>query len=93
MLLNMQKQTRTFELYWRRTKRLTAILLLAWFAMTFTVLFFARELASLLFFGWPFSFFMAAQGLTLIYVLILGIFSFYSRRIEQSSISGAKELS
>ena len=70
--------------YWRQTKRLTSALLFVWCVLTFSVLFFARELASLQFFGWPFSFYMTAQGLTLIYVLILGIFSFYSHRIEES---------
>lgn len=80
----MQEPIKTSRPYWRRTKKLTSILLLVWCVLTFGVLFFARELASLHFFGWPFSFYMAAQGLTLIYVLILGIFSFYSHRIEQS---------
>ncbi|MFZ6750329.1 DUF4212 domain-containing protein [Undibacterium sp. Ren11W] len=67
--------------YWRQTRRLTMSLLLSWLLLSFGILFFARELSGLRFFGWSFSFYMAAQGLTLIYVLILAIFSLKSHRI------------
>lgn len=70
--------------YWRHTRQLTAILLASWLALTFGVLFFARELASYTFFGWPLSFYMAAQGLTLFYVLLLAILSIVMRRIERA---------
>jgi putative solute:sodium symporter small subunit len=83
----MQENMKTIRPYWQQTKKLTGILLLVWCLLTFSVLFFARELASLHFFGWPFSFYMAAQGLTLMYVLIIGIFSFYAHRIEQSHLN------
>ena len=89
----MQEPKFIIRPYWRQTKRLTSALLFVWFILTFSFLFFARELASLHFFGWPFSFYMAAQGLTLIYVLILGIFSFYSHRIERSRINTAEDTS
>ncbi|MBC3908209.1 MULTISPECIES: DUF4212 domain-containing protein [Undibacterium] len=61
--------------YWRHTRRLTTVLLVCWGALCFSVLFFARELSALTFFGWPFSFYMAAQGLTLSFVMILAIYS------------------
>ena len=77
--------------YWRQTRRLTSILLVTWFTLTFGILFFARELTSVQFFGWSFSFYMAAQGLTLIYVVILGIFSLYSHRIERLDKKNHKE--
>ncbi|MDE2428842.1 MAG: DUF4212 domain-containing protein [Burkholderiales bacterium] len=68
--------------YWRRTKRLTAVLLFIWAALSFTILFFARELSGWRFFGWPFPFYMAAQGLALLYVLILAIYSLGMRYIS-----------
>lgn len=74
--------------YWRRTRRLTAGLLLCWCALNFVILFFARELADLRFFGWPFSFYMAAQGLTLIYVALLAVYSLAMRRIERLAREG-----
>lgn len=75
--------------YWRRTKRLTAVLLASWGLLSFGILFFARELSGLSFFGWPFSFYMAAQGLTLIYVLILAIYSLGMRRILRAEAGPA----
>ena len=46
---------------WRSCLRLTALLMTVGFLVTFVVAFYARELGGLLF-GWPFSFWMAAQG-------------------------------
>lgn len=70
--------------YWRHTRRLTSVLLASWTLLTFGILYFARELAGLSFLGWPFSFYMAAQGLTLIYVLLLAIYSLCMRKIARS---------
>jgi putative solute:sodium symporter small subunit len=65
--------------YWQRTRRLTFWLIALWFFSTFVTVFFARELAGVTLFGWPFSFYMAGQGLTLLYLLIVGI---YARRMN-----------
>lgn len=87
----MLTPTKNIQPYWRQTRRLTVALLFLWFILTFGILFFARELTSIQFFGWSFSFYMAAQGLTLIYVVILGIFSLYSHRIERLNKKLSKE--
>ena len=73
-------------MYWRHTRRLTTFLLFFWAALSFGVLFFARELSGVTFFGWPFSFYMAAQGLTLSYVLILAIYSLCMHYIRHRDI-------
>lgn len=65
--------------YWRRTRRLTAWLLLIWMILTFVVIWFARELNEFQFFGFPFGFYFAAQGILLCY---LGIIVFYSQRMS-----------
>ncbi|MBL8309635.1 MAG: DUF4212 domain-containing protein [Burkholderiales bacterium] len=57
--------------YWRSNLRLTAGLLAVWFAAGFVAAFFARDLQSFNFFGWPFSFWMAAQGSLIVFVLIV----------------------
>jgi len=57
--------------YWNRNLRITAVLLFIWFVVTFVMSWFARPLAEINFFGWPLSFYMAAQGSLIIYVLIL----------------------
>lgn len=65
--------------YWRKTLNITAILLSVWFVVTFVVSYFARDL-NFHFFGWPFSFWMGAQGSLIIYVVIVW---FYARRMNQ----------
>lgn len=69
---------------WPQTRHLSAYLLAAWFVMTFGMLFFARELSNVYFFGWSLPLYMAAQGLSLFYVLILAVYSLGMRRIEKS---------
>lgn len=65
--------------YWRKNISLTAILLAIWFVVTFVMAYFARELSTITFFGWPLSFYMAAQGSLIIYVLIIW---FYAKRMR-----------
>ncbi len=64
--------------YWRRNLALTGVLLAIWFVVTFVLGYFAIPLAEVNFFGWPLSFYMAAQGSLIIYVLIIW---FYARRM------------
>lgn len=71
--------------YWRRTRRFTLWLLLLWFIVTFIVIVFARELAGFTFFGWPVSFYMAAQGTTLIYVGIVGCYAWRMRHLDRAA--------
>ncbi len=69
--------------HWQRTRRLTGGLLLAWFGTTFCTVFFARELATLSLFGWPLSFYLAAQGAALVYLAILGVYALAMARIDR----------
>ncbi len=62
--------TEKHQAYWSATLRKTALLLVLWFVVTYVVGFYAREL-SFNFFGWPFAFYMGAQGSLIIYVLII----------------------
>jgi putative solute:sodium symporter small subunit len=69
--------------HWRRTHRVTMLLLLAWFSATFCTVFFARELSALSLFGWPLSFYLAAQGAALLYLAIIGIYALAMERIDR----------
>lgn len=69
--------------YWRRNLRVTAALLLVWFVVTFVVGWYARDL-TFDFFGWPFSFYMAAQGAQIVYVLITAYYAHYMNRLDQA---------
>lgn len=72
--------------YWQRTRRLTAVLLTIWLALTVGVIFFARELSALNFLGWPLSFYMAAQGSVLCYVLLLDVYGRRMQRLDQQAL-------
>jgi putative solute:sodium symporter small subunit len=69
--------------HWQRTRSLSMLLLALWLAATFCTVFFARELAGLSVFGWPLSFYLAAQGASLIYLAILGAYALSMRRFDQ----------
>jgi putative solute:sodium symporter small subunit len=75
----MQQITESHKQYWRKNLNLTAVLLAIWFVVTFVVSFFARDL-SFNFFGWPFSFWMGAQGSLIVYVVIIW---FYAKSMNQ----------
>ena len=67
--------------YWRKTLQLTAGLLLIWFLVSFVATYFAREL-SFTFFGWPFSFWLGAQGGLMVYGLIIGFYAWAMHRLD-----------
>ncbi len=66
--------------YWRRTRRLTLGLLALWLCVTFGVNWFARELNAYIFVGFPLGFYMAAQGVLVIYLLIIW---YYNRQMKK----------
>ena len=67
--------------YWRKTLTITALLLCVWFITTFVVSYFARDL-NFNFFGWPFSFWMGAQGSLIIYVAIIWFYARYMNKLD-----------
>jgi len=68
--------------HWHRTQRLTAVLLLVWFVVGFVVTWFARDL-DFPFLGWPFSFWMAAQGGVIVFVALLAVYARRMARIDR----------
>ena len=69
------------QAYWRKNLRITSVLLAIWFVVTYVMAFFARDL-SFNFFGWPFSFYMAAQGSLVIYVAIIWFYANYMNKLD-----------
>lgn len=67
------------EAYWRKTRRLTFSLLGIWVIVTFGASWFARELNQFSLFGFPLGFYMGAQGVIFIYLLIIW---YYNRRMR-----------
>ncbi|MDO9278904.1 MAG: DUF4212 domain-containing protein [Polaromonas sp.] len=76
----MQLSARHHE-YWRKNLRITAFLLSIWFFVTFVLVFYAREL-DFKFFGWPFSFWVAAQGALVVYCVIIWYYARYMNKLD-----------
>jgi putative solute:sodium symporter small subunit len=68
--------------YWRKNIRITIILMVIWAFITYVVGFYAREL-SFSFFGWPFAFWVGAQGALILYVVIIGFYAWYMNKLDR----------
>jgi putative solute:sodium symporter small subunit len=68
--------------YWRRTLRITAILLSIWFLVTYVVIWFAVPLNQFTFLGFPLAFYMGAQGSLAIYVVLIVFYAWYMNRLD-----------
>ena len=79
--MQMQLSERHHQ-YWRANLRITSVLLAIWFLVTFGIGYFARDL-NFTFFGWPFSFWVAAQGALIVYVVIIWYYARHMNRLDQ----------
>jgi putative solute:sodium symporter small subunit len=66
--------------YWRRTLNLTIVLLAIWFVVTFVMAYFAVPLSKVVIAGFPVSFYMAAQGSLIVYVILIW---YYAHKMGQ----------
>jgi putative solute:sodium symporter small subunit len=69
--------------YWQRNLRLTGVLLLIWFVVTFALQYFAIPLEEFSVFGFPVAFYMGAQGALIIYVVIIWFYAHRMGRLDQ----------
>jgi putative solute:sodium symporter small subunit len=74
--------TENHRQYWRKNLRITGVLLVIWFVVTFVVAYFARDL-NFNFFGWPFSFYMGAQGSLIVYMVIIWYYARTMNKLDQ----------
>jgi len=74
--------TDSHKQYWQKNMRITGLLLFIWFVVTYVVSFNARDL-SFTFFGWPFSFWMGAQGSLVVYVLLIAYYAHYMNNLDK----------
>ena len=78
----MQQLTERHRQYWSKNLRITSILMAIWFVVTFVVGYFARDL-NFTFFGWPFSFWVGAQGALVVYVVLIGVYARYMNNLDR----------
>ncbi len=68
--------------YWSKNLVITVILLGIWFVVTFVIGWFARDLTNITILGFPFPFYMGAQGALIIYVLIIGYYAYHMNKLD-----------
>ena len=68
--------------YWNKNLRITFILLAIWFVTSFVQTWYARELNEIVLFGFPFGFYMAAQGALVIFVVLIWVYAIYMNRLD-----------
>ena len=80
-----QRAAAARALHWERSRNMTLLLLVLWLGTGFGTVFFARELARFEIFGWPLSFYMAAQGASLVSLAIIGFYAWRMRRLDRQA--------
>jgi len=70
------------EQHWAETRGLTTWILILWFIFSMGIFFFANSLNSFTFFGWPFGFYMAAQGSLVIFVVLIVVLNIKQEKID-----------
>ncbi len=70
--------------YWPRTRRLTAVLLIAWALLTVLPVYYAREL-SFEVLGWPLAFWLASQGQLLGFCALVIFYACRMRRLDHQA--------
>lgn len=69
--------------YWHRNLKITGTLLSIWFLVTFVEAWFARDLNSMTFLGFPLAFYMSAQGSLIVYVVLIGIYALLMKKLDK----------
>ncbi len=72
---------RSTPVYWRRTLRLSAVLLVIWLLTTLGVGLFGRWLTFDVL-GWPFGFWLTAQGALIVFCVIVWVYALAMDRLE-----------
>ena len=76
--------------HWQEARRITAALLLIWGVVTFGATFFAREL-DFQCFGFPFGYWVAAQGALWVYLALIATYAWTLRRLDVAAGGAAPD--
>ena len=69
--------------HWAKTRSLTFTVLGLWFIFSFVVHWFASDLNSFTFIGFPLGFYMAAQGSLIAFVVIIFWLAYAQNKIDE----------
>jgi putative solute:sodium symporter small subunit len=69
--------------YWQANVRITTIIMVIWFVVTYVCAFFAKELNSIVIFGFPFGYYMGAQGSLIVFVVLIFYYASYMNKKDK----------
>lgn len=69
--------------YWKYNIRLTIITLAIWFVVTYVAVFFVEGLNSVTILGFPFGYYMGAQGSLIIFVVLIFNYAFRMNKADK----------
>lgn len=75
----------------QKKRILTLVLLLVWLLISFGPSFFARDL-SVIVWGWPFYFWMAAQGSILLFIGIVVVYAWLMNHWEAQEAAAGRDI-
>ena len=62
--------------YWAFNVRLTTIVMVIWFVVTYVAIYFTPQLNNIVILGFPFGYYMGAQGSLIIFVILIFWYAF-----------------
>lgn len=69
--------------YWSYNIKLTTFTLIVWFVVTYVCAFFVKELNEIVVFGFPFGYYMGAQGSLIVFVWLIFNYAFKMNRADK----------
>ena len=79
------------EAHWKDSVRITTIIMVIGFVVTYVVSFFSAELNSIVIFGFPFGYYMGAQGSLVIFVVLIFWYANYMNAKDDEYGVGEEE--
>lgn len=82
MALNVDRKKA--EEYWRYNVKLTTFTMVVWFVVTYVCTFFVKELNNIVIFGFPFGYYMGAQGSLAVFVWLIFNYAYKMNRADRT---------
>ncbi len=76
------------RLHWKKTSRLTYIVLAIWFVFGFVTPWFAKDLDSMSFLGFELGYYMIVQGSLIVFVLLIIVQNMIQDKIDDEFDAG-----
>ncbi|MFV9504816.1 MAG: DUF4212 domain-containing protein [Oscillochloridaceae bacterium umkhey_bin13] len=70
------------NMYWKENQRLIVILLAIWFVVSFIPVLFINQFNQIVILGFPFGYYMGAQGSLIVYVVMIFYYAYAMNKLD-----------